>query len=79
MTVASRSDAEIRPVRINISQADLDDLADRLTHTRWPDELPGAGWEAGVPLGYLKDLTSEDWTGPDHGPGSAGGSDPDLT
>jgi hypothetical protein len=25
------------------------------------------------------DPTSEDWTGPDHGPGSAGGSDPDLT
>jgi hypothetical protein len=27
----------------------------------------------------LTDLTSEDWTGPDHGPGPAGGSDPDLT
>jgi pimeloyl-ACP methyl ester carboxylesterase len=66
MTVASRSDAEIRPFRIDISQADLDDLADRLAHTRWPDELPGAGWEAGVPLGYLKDLaaywrTDYDW------------------
>jgi hypothetical protein len=23
--------------------------------------------------------TSEDWTGPDHGPGSAGGSDSELT
>ena len=66
MAVASRSDAEIRPFRIDISQADLDDLADRLAHTRWPDELPGAGWEAGVPLGYLKDLaaywrTEYDW------------------
>jgi epoxide hydrolase len=66
MTVASRSDTDIRPFRIDISQADLDDLADRLAHTRWPDELPGAGWEAGVPLGYLKDLaaywrTDYDW------------------
>ena len=66
MTVASRSDAEIRPFRIDISQADLDDLADRLARTRWPDELPGTGWEAGVPLGYLKDLaaywrTGYDW------------------
>src|SRR5512132_1230408 len=66
MTVASRSDAEIRPFRIDISQADLDDLADRLAHTRWPDELPGAGWEAGVALGYLKELaaywrTDYDW------------------
>ena len=58
MTVAGRSDAEIRPFRIDISQADLDDLADRLAHTRWPDELPGTGWEAGVPLGYLKDLAA---------------------
>src|SRR5919197_4892171 len=69
MTVAGRSDAEIRPFRIDISQADLDDLADRLAHTRWPDELPGTGWEAGVPLGYLRDLaaywrTDYDWRGP---------------
>jgi Epoxide hydrolase N terminus len=66
MTVAGRSDAEIRPFRIDVPQADLDDLADRLARTRWPDELPGTGWEAGVPLGYLKDLaaywrTGYDW------------------
>ena len=66
MTVASHSDAEIRPFRIDVPQPDLDDLADRLARTRWPDELPGTGWEAGVPLGYLKDLaaywrTGYDW------------------
>jgi epoxide hydrolase len=49
-------DAVIRPFRIDIPQADLDDLAGRLAHTRWPGELPGAGWAAGVPLQYLKDL-----------------------
>jgi epoxide hydrolase len=54
-TTAS-SDNEIRPFRIGISQADLDDLRERLARTRWPTELPGTGWEAGVPLGYLKDL-----------------------
>lgn len=42
--------------RIEIPQAQLDDLTDRLARTRWPDELPGAGWERGVPLGYLKEL-----------------------
>ncbi len=63
---ADRSAAEIRPFRIAIPQADLDDLRDRLARTRWPDELPGVGWDYGVPLGYLKELvdywrTSYDW------------------
>lgn len=51
---------EIQPFRIDIPQADLDDLRDRLAGTRWPEELPGVGWSRGVPLGYLKEL-SEYW------------------
>jgi epoxide hydrolase len=56
----------IQPFTIDIPQADLDDLRDRLTRSRWPEKLPGAGWSRGVPLGYLKDLaeywrTSYDW------------------
>ncbi|MFU8875785.1 epoxide hydrolase family protein [Micromonospora sp. SL4-19] len=47
---------QITPFRIEIPQDRLDDLRHRLADTRWPDELPGAGWEAGVPLDYLKDL-----------------------
>jgi pimeloyl-ACP methyl ester carboxylesterase len=55
-----------RPFRIAISDADLTDLRDRLLRTRWPEELPGVGWNQGVPLGYLKDLveywaTDYDW------------------
>jgi pimeloyl-ACP methyl ester carboxylesterase len=50
------SDTTIRPFRIDIPQADLDDLRDRLHRTRWPDELPDVGWTRGVPLGYLKEL-----------------------
>jgi len=34
---------EFRPFRIDIPQADLDDLRDRLARTRWPDALPGVG------------------------------------
>ena len=49
---------ETRPFRIDIPQADLDDLRERLARTRWPAELPGTGWEAGVPLDYLKDLAA---------------------
>ena len=58
MTATHPSDTTIRPFRIDIPQADLDDLRDRLHRTRWPDELPGVGWTRGVPLGYLKELAA---------------------
>jgi epoxide hydrolase len=56
MTSTHPSDTRIRPFRIDIPQADLDDLRQRLHRTRWPDELPRVGWTRGVPLGYLKEL-----------------------
>ena len=49
---------EIRPFRIEIPQARLDDLHTRLDLTRWPDELPGVGWEYGTPLSYVRDLAA---------------------
>jgi len=54
----SHGTTEIRPFRIAIPQADLDDLRGRLARTRWPDELPEVGWSRGVPLGYLKELAA---------------------
>jgi pimeloyl-ACP methyl ester carboxylesterase len=56
----------IRPYRIEASQAALDDLNNRLVLTRWPDELPGAEWNYGVPLDFVKEMveywrTSFDW------------------
>ena len=50
------ADTAIRPFRVNIPQADLDELRDRLGRARWPAEVPGAGWSRGVPLDYLQDL-----------------------
>jgi pimeloyl-ACP methyl ester carboxylesterase len=58
MTVADRSDTQIQPFRIEIPQAELDDLRDRLARTRWLDELPGVGWTRGVPLSYLEELAA---------------------
>lgn len=52
--------AAIRPFRIDIPQAEMDDLRERLRHTRWPDELPGAGWDYGIPLGRVMEL-AEQW------------------
>jgi epoxide hydrolase len=57
---------KIQPFRIEIPPADVDYLHDRLASARWPGELPGTGWERGVPPGYLKELagywrTGYDW------------------
>lgn len=52
---------DIRPFRIDIPQADLDDLRERLARTRWPAQPGDSGWERGVPSGYLRRLV-ERWT-----------------
>jgi pimeloyl-ACP methyl ester carboxylesterase len=59
-TMLGNPDTEIRPFRIDIPQAELDDLRQRLADTRWPDELAGLGWSRGVPLGFLKTV-AEHW------------------
>jgi microsomal epoxide hydrolase len=56
----------MRPFRIEVPQADLDDLNRRLAATRWPGEVRGAGWERGAPLEYVRELaeywrTGYDW------------------
>ena len=57
---------EVKPFEIHVSDATLADLNRRLADTRWPDELPGAGWDYGSNLDYMKDLveywrTGFDW------------------
>ena len=56
----------MEPFEIAISDAVLDDLRQRLSLTRWPDEMPGVGWEYGSNLDYIKELceywrTDFDW------------------
>ncbi|MFI6325966.1 epoxide hydrolase family protein [Nonomuraea sp. NPDC050556] len=56
----------MKPFLIDVPQADLDDLRDRLARTRWPDELPGVAWTYGVPIAHLRELaeywrTTYDW------------------
>ncbi|MEW9529879.1 epoxide hydrolase family protein [Microbispora sp. NPDC049125] len=51
---------------VDIPQRALDDLRARVENARWPSQLPGAGWERGVPAGYLRRLAdhwahSYDW------------------
>ena len=56
----------MEPFEIAISDDVLEDLRRRLQHTRWPDEMPGTGWEYGSNLDYIKELveywrTDFDW------------------
>ena len=50
----------IQPFRIDVPQADLDDLQARLARTRWPDQLPDAGWDYGIALEAVQEL-AEYW------------------
>ena len=58
--------SELRPFRIDVPDAVLDDLRVRLANTRWPDEIADQGWTYGTSLAYLRDLcetwrTTYDW------------------
>lgn len=46
----------VHPYRIEVPQADLVDLQERLARTRWSAALAGADWERGVPVSYLRGL-----------------------
>jgi len=41
---------EVRPFTIHVPDDVLDDLRWRLGHTRFPDEIPGSGWDYGSNL-----------------------------
>ncbi|HEY6105085.1 MAG TPA: epoxide hydrolase [Anaeromyxobacteraceae bacterium] len=48
----------MKPFRIAVPDAVLEDLRTRLARTRWPDEADGAGWSLGSDLGYMKALAA---------------------
>jgi hypothetical protein len=57
---------EVRPFAIQVPDEVLNDLRRRLDNTRFPDEMPGSGWDYGSNLDYLKELvqywrTDFDW------------------
>jgi microsomal epoxide hydrolase len=51
------SDA-VEPFFVHVDDAVLDDLRRRLELTRFPDPVPGTGWEYGTPIGEIRDLVS---------------------
>src|SRR3954465_15496079 len=57
---------EVEPFHVDGPDAVLNDPRDRLARTRWPDQIPGSGWDYGTDEQYLQELceywrTSFDW------------------
>ena len=45
-----------KPFEIHFNESVVEDLKDRLSQTRWPNEIENTKWEAGANLAYLKEL-----------------------
>jgi epoxide hydrolase len=46
----------VEPFRVEVPEAELDDLRERLRRTRWPEPETVDDWSQGVPLAYLQEL-----------------------
>ena len=53
---------DVQPFQIQVPEDVLEDLQKRLARTRWPDEIPGSGWDYGSNMAYVKELV-EYWRG----------------
>jgi pimeloyl-ACP methyl ester carboxylesterase len=56
----------LEPFKAHIPEGVLDDLRRRVVQTRWPDQLPGTGWEYGADIRKVRELaeywqTNYDW------------------
>ena len=51
-----RRQARLNAFRLEVPDAALADLCERLKRTRLPDEAPGEPWKTGTSLSYLQDL-----------------------
>src|SRR4051794_34381153 len=65
------SDTDLHPYRVQVPQAELDDVRDRLERTRWTDEIEGSGSDYGVPVAQVRAwaqhwLTRFDWRALEH-------------
>ncbi len=48
----------ITPFTIDIPESALDDLRERLSHSRWPEAQTCEGWDQGIPLDYTQELAA---------------------
>lgn len=57
----------VQPFEFEVAKDEIEGLKQRLNGARWPDQLPGADWDYGTELTYLRSLCeywrdSFDWT-----------------
>jgi hypothetical protein len=52
-----------QPFILRVPDSDLEDLRQRLAHTRFPDAAPGEPWLYGTDVDYLRSLVDY-WRGP---------------
>jgi len=46
----------LRPFTIDVADGEIDDLRRRLSSMRWPEPIPGTGWDYGTDVAWLRDL-----------------------
>lgn len=64
-TTTTTGNEAVRPFRVEIPQADIDDLRVRLTRTRYAPQAPDDSWKYGTPVSYLRNMVQRwldfDW------------------
>jgi len=48
--------SDLQPFAVSVPDGAIDDLRRRLADARWPDQLPGTGWEYGCDVEWLREL-----------------------
>jgi len=54
--VQAEPDVLIEPLTVAVPEPVLTDLRARIRNTRWPDQIPGAGWTQGTDPDYLRGM-----------------------
>jgi len=65
------TDPDVRPFRVQVEEAQLTDLRDRLRRTCWPDPAPGPAWSQGTDDSFLRRVVAHwadgfDWPAAEH-------------
>src|SRR5579884_2910500 len=58
MTTDAATTKSVRSFRIDVPDAVLEDLRERLRRTRFPGEVANSGWTYGTNLAYMRELVA---------------------
>lgn len=49
----------VEPFSVDITDEQIADLRERLVRTRWPEQIPGTGWDLGTDSTFLRELCDQ--------------------